>query len=140
MSLKLICMTLISTVFVASSLFAAPAKHTDPSLKVLITKVKNAPPSKRRELINQLKIKLRTMQQTTRKQVLLELRHSFMSQSKEMKKGNTMSKQMSMEPMMNNMNVQQMQQMQNAMRSGNMQKPPGTQNSPGNMPMMPGNP
>ncbi len=50
------------------------------SIKTLIQKVKKAPPSQRRVLMNKLKIELRAMNQETRKQTMIELRNSFNKQ------------------------------------------------------------
>lgn len=47
------------------------------SLQALIRQIKTAPVSQKRVLINQLKLKLRTMQQHKREQIILDLRRTF---------------------------------------------------------------
>ena len=56
----------------------AEYKETDKNaIKVLIAKVKTVEPSQRRILMNELKIMLRSMHQSTRTQVMLDLRRAF---------------------------------------------------------------
>lgn len=56
----------------------AEYKETDKNaIKVLIAKVKTVEPSQRRVLMNELKIMLRSMHQSTRTQVMLDLRRAF---------------------------------------------------------------
>jgi hypothetical protein len=47
----------------------------------LISKIKKAPTSERRVLINQLKLKLKEMNKNTRTKIMLDLRRSFTKQS-----------------------------------------------------------
>jgi hypothetical protein len=64
--------------FVLSSSVYAEHQGTDKeTIKALVEKVKTAEPSQRRLLMNELKIKLRSMHQETRTQVMLDLRRSF---------------------------------------------------------------
>ena len=80
MSIKTIVMILFSLVIWGNSLCADEAKQKDETVKTLIAKVKSAPPSERRLLMNELKLKLRSMHATARKQVMLDLRQSFNKQ------------------------------------------------------------
>ncbi|HIQ46329.1 MAG TPA: hypothetical protein EYH57_01780 [Sulfurovum sp.] len=80
MSVKTIVMILFSLVIWGSSLSADEAKQKQDTVQTLIAKVKSAPPSERRLLMNELKLKLRSMHENARKQVMLDLRRSFNKQ------------------------------------------------------------
>jgi len=80
MSVKTIVMILFSLVIWGSSLSADEPKQKQDTVQTLIAKVKSAPPSERRLLMNELKLKLRSMHENTRKQVMLDLRRSFNKQ------------------------------------------------------------
>lgn len=68
-----LCVVLSSSVF-------AQTKNKANDVKLLIDKVKKAAPSERRLLMNELKVKLRSLQQETRTQVMLNLRSAFNAQ------------------------------------------------------------
>lgn len=67
-----------------SSVYAQTKIEDKSSVQALVAKVKNAPPSERRVLMNALKIKLRSMQQETRTHVMLGLRRAFNTQQAQM--------------------------------------------------------
>ena len=71
-------------VVLGTSMHAQTKEVKKASVQVLVDKVKKAPPSQRRVLMNELKIKLRSMQQATRTQVMLGLRQSFNAQHTQM--------------------------------------------------------
>jgi hypothetical protein len=60
------------------SLFVASSSFGDESLDVttLVSKIKDAKPSEKRVLINELKVKLRSMNQETKNEVMSQLRRS----------------------------------------------------------------
>ncbi len=80
MSSKILFMILFSLVIWGSPVFAEEAKQETDTVKSLIAKVKSAPSSQRRLLMNELKLKLRSMHASARKQVMLDLRQSFNQQ------------------------------------------------------------
>lgn len=129
---------LVSFMVAVSCAFGTPTQDQQTSLKSLISKVKNAPPSQRRVLMNQLKIKLRSMQQSSRRAVMLELRKAFAAQNGNHDKGGRMQSGAmhgSMQPMMNGMTAQQIKQMQESMQCDSMKR----SGNPGSMPMGPWN-
>ena len=77
MYIKYILVLFSFFVFFSQNLFAEIKVTDKNAVKALIEKVKKVAPSQRRVLMNELKIKLRSMHQETRKQVMLDLRSSF---------------------------------------------------------------
>jgi len=73
---------LVFSLFVglATNMYAQTKVEDTSSVQALVAKVKKAPPSQRRVLMNALKIKLRSMQKKTRREVMLGLRHTFNTQ------------------------------------------------------------
>jgi len=80
MRIKHFTLILFSFILFGTLLHAEPNKGKEASIASLVSQVKKAPPSQRRVLMNQLKIKLRSMSKESRKQVMIDLRHSFNSQ------------------------------------------------------------
>lgn len=117
-------MMLVFSLFVVlnSSMFAQ-TKDESNDVKALIDKVKQAPPSERRLLINELKIKLRSMQQETRTQVMLGLRSAFNAQqTQQHMKADAMTSSMSHQ---NTMSMTEAKHMQEHMNQDSIStKPP----------------
>jgi len=67
-------------VWLSSPLNAQEQTVNKDSIKALVSQVKKAPPSQRSALMNQLKIKLRSVNQETRKEVMIGLRRTFNKQ------------------------------------------------------------
>jgi len=68
---------LFSLILLASLLHAQEKVLPKDSIQALVAKVKKAPPSQKRVLMNQLKVKLRSMNKETRKNVMMNLRQAF---------------------------------------------------------------
>ena len=66
----------------SSSAYAEYEGADKETIKALVEKVKKAPPSQRRLLMNELKMQLKSMHQETRTQVMLNLRRSFNGQQR----------------------------------------------------------
>ncbi|HIQ28600.1 MAG TPA: hypothetical protein EYH42_08895, partial [Sulfurovum sp.] len=77
MQSKTIVIVFIFLILLGNAVYAETKIQNQDTIKSLINKVKASPASKRRVLMNELKVRLRTMHKETRKQVMLELRHSF---------------------------------------------------------------
>ncbi|HFQ61442.1 MAG TPA: hypothetical protein ENK39_03980 [Epsilonproteobacteria bacterium] len=122
---------LFSLILLASVLSAQEKVLPKDSIQTLVAKVKKAPPSQRRVLMNQLKVKLRSMNQETRKNVMMNLRQAFNKHHNTMniKQMQTMHKQGS--TMMNSY-----KDMQEYMNRDSMM--PST--TPGTMPVRPTQP
>jgi len=75
-------LVLFSFFVLSPSAYAEHEGADKETIKALVEKVKKAEPSKRRLLMNELKIQLRTMHQETRRQVMLDLRRSFNGQQR----------------------------------------------------------
>jgi len=143
-------MMLVFSLFVVlgTSMHAQANEVDKASVQALVAKVKKAPSSQRRVLMNELKIKLRSMQQETRTQVMLGLRQSFNAQHTQM---GTKQMQANMHHQ-NTMSMTEAKHMQEHMNMDSMkgQKPNGTNmperptvpmdNGLGNKPTMPQGP
>ncbi len=129
-------MILVFSLFVGlgSSMYAQTKELDNASVQALVAKVKKAPPSQRRVLMNELKIKLRSMQQETRTQVMLSLRQSFNAGHTQM---GTKQMQANIDHQ-NTMSTTEAKHMQEHMNMDSMkscQCPPNGQRSQGHMPM-----
>lgn len=124
-------MMLVFSLFVVlgTSMHAQANKAEKASVQALVAKVKKAPPSQRRVLMNELKIKLRSMQQATRTQVMLGLRQSFNAQHTQM---GTKQMQANMHHQ-NTMSMTEAKHMQEHMNMDSMK--PGQGPSNGNRPV-----
>ncbi|PHS33726.1 MAG: hypothetical protein COA92_04275 [Sulfurovum sp.] len=135
MQSKNIVIVFIFLAILGDSLYAETKIQNQDTIKSLISKVKASPPSKRRVLMNELKVKLRSMHKETRKQVMLELRHSFNRQ-------NIPKHSPVIKSNMNHQNAMMMNESKNmkeymnrdSMPTKDMQRPPG-QKPPHQMPM-----
>ena len=83
MYIKYIILVFSLFVVFGNSMFAQTNDESN-AIKALIDEVKQAQPSQRRLLMNELKVKLRSMQQTSRMQVMLSLRQSFNAEHTQM--------------------------------------------------------
>jgi len=134
-------MMLVFSLFVvlSNSMFAQ-TKDESNDVKALIDKVKQAAPSERRLLMNELKIKLRSMQQETRTQVMLGLRSAFNAQqTQKQMQSSVMTSSMSHQNTMSMTEAKHMQEhmSQDSMPSSMPTKPPRNkpiQNTPKNPP------
>jgi len=70
-------LVIFSFFVLSSSIYADNNNSRKDSIKALVEKVKKAEPSQRRLLMNELKTQLKSMHQTIRTQIMLDLRHSF---------------------------------------------------------------
>ena len=68
--------------FSSQTLFAEEAQRPSTDIQKLVAQIKNAPPSQKRVLMNELKIKLRKMNEKTRKEVMSNLKSSFAQNGK----------------------------------------------------------
>ena len=135
MYIKYIILVFSLFVVLSNSMFAQ-TKDESNDVKALIDKVKQAPPSERRLLMNELKIKLRSMQQETRTQVMLGLRSAFNAQQTQQHlKTDAMTSSMSHQNTMSMTEAKHMQEhmSQDSMPNSMPTKPPRnkpTQNTP----------
>jgi hypothetical protein len=104
----------------------------DPSINILIKKVKQSSGDKRRKAMNALKLKLRTVNATTRTKTMQELRHTFARAHGQHGSGMHSMKQIPHQQMQQKMNQQH--QMNAPHQSRPRQRPPNRQ--PG-MPQQP---
>jgi hypothetical protein len=58
------------------------AEVVEPTLKELVSKVKNAPDDQKRVLMNELKTQLKKMSKESRKEAMIELKKSFATKEK----------------------------------------------------------
>ncbi len=77
MFLKSICTIVLLSLYCSTTLFAEENITSQEALKKLIKEIKKVPASQKRVKMNELKILLRTMNQDTRKEVMLNLQKSF---------------------------------------------------------------
>ncbi len=77
MFLKSICASVLLSLYFSSTLFAKENTSSKEALNALIQEIKKAPASQKRVKMNELKILLRTMNQETRNEVMLNLQKSF---------------------------------------------------------------
>ncbi|MDM5272460.1 hypothetical protein PGH07_09735 [Sulfurovum sp. zt1-1] len=75
--MQYIFISLIILFFSSHTLFAEEAPQPSTDIQKLVSQIKKAPPSEKRALMNQLKIKLRKMNEKTRKEVMSNLKSSF---------------------------------------------------------------
>ena len=68
--------------FWATTLFASDILTKPSEVEVLLTQVKKAQPEEKRELMNQLKLKLRAMNQESRTRAMMDLQKSFAKKGK----------------------------------------------------------
>jgi hypothetical protein len=116
MRIKHFLTILISFILLGTLLHGETKRVKETSVASLVTQVKKAPSSQRRVLMNQLKIKLRSMSKENRRQVMMDLRHTFNSQNhtKHMKEMQSSMQQQSASMMMSS------QSMTDAMNSTSM--------------------
>jgi hypothetical protein len=108
---------LLTALFLCSSFVYGKEKTSTVTIQSLVKQVKKAAPSERRVLMNELKIKLRSMNQESRKQVMLELRRSFnINHNREKMQGMTSTMQQQSASMMT-----EAKNMNSAMHKNNMQ-------------------
>jgi len=131
MYIKYVLSVFVSLVMINSILVAKTKVVKQDSVRMLVEKVKTAPPSERRVLMNELKVKLRSMHQHTRKEVMLELRASF---NKEQMSSHHTGMKSNMHHQ-NTMSMSQSKNMQEHMQGDRIptQKPP-EQRPPGRIP------
>lgn len=63
--------------FSSDALYAEKVKQPSTDIQKLVSQIKKAPPSRKRVLMNQLKIKLRKMNKKSRNEVISHLKRSF---------------------------------------------------------------
>ncbi|MGC9350647.1 MAG: hypothetical protein ACP5D3_01540 [Sulfurovum sp.] len=67
------------------TLYAEEMKASSTDIQTLVSQIKKAPASQKRVLMNQLKIKLRKMNEKSRKEVMANLKSSFAQKGQTMK-------------------------------------------------------
>ena len=77
MTIKYFLIVLTTFLMFGTSVYAQTNTGKEETIKSLVEKVKQAPPSQKRVLMNQLKVKLRSMSKENRQQVMMDLRHAF---------------------------------------------------------------
>jgi len=135
MQIKYIVIVFIFLILLGNVVYAETRIQNQDTIKSLINKVKTSPASKRRVLMNELKVRLRSMHKETRKQVMLELRHSFNRDKIPKHSPVTKSNMYHQNAMMMNESKNMKEYMnRDSMPNKDMQKPPG-QTPPHQMPM-----
>lgn len=106
--------SLVILFFSSHTLLAEEAQQPSTDIQKLVSEIKKAPPSQKRVLMNQLKIKLRKMNEKTRKEVMSNLKSSFAQKgnSAHTPKGAQSTSAMKGTPMMQNTPLRSMPKMQ----------------------------
>ncbi|HEO98552.1 MAG: hypothetical protein JW682_02770 [Campylobacterales bacterium] len=69
--------TIFILFFASHTLLAEESQQPSTDIQKLVSQIKKAPPSQKRVLMNQLKMKLRKMNEKTRQEVMSDLKNSF---------------------------------------------------------------
>ena len=72
--------------FSGHTLYAERVKQPSNDIQRLVSQIKKAPPSQKRVLMNQLKVKLRKMNAESRKEVMAHLKSSFAQKGQTMQR------------------------------------------------------